>query len=177
MTTFLAIPEDRVAVLVGVGGKTRKMVEDRCKVDLTVGSDGQVTIIEKKGGDPLLAYRARDVVKAIGRGFSPEKALEILDDGVSFVLIDLGEISRNEKALRRMKARVIGAGGKCRRVFESTLNIYMSVYGDTVGLIGPDEAVTIAREAMENLLGGAMHATVYKFIERKKRETSIDRWW
>jgi ribosomal RNA assembly protein len=177
MTTFLAVPKDRVAILVGTEGKTKRWIESRCGIDLDISSDGQVTIHDEKSKDALLAYRAREVVKAIGRGFAPDKALELLDDGISFFLLDLAEHARNDKSLKRLRARVIGAGGKCRRVFEDTLGIYMSVYGDTVGVIGPDEAVAIARDGIERLLGGAMHATVYKLIEKKKRDNeSVGIW-
>jgi ribosomal RNA assembly protein len=177
MPSFLAIPKERVAVLVGTDGRTKRLIEKRCQVELTIAPDGQVSIFEKKGGDALLAYKARDLVKAIGRGFSPEKALELLEDGVSFFLLDLGDFAPNEKAATRLKSRIIGAGGRCRRVFETTLGIYMSVYGDTVGLIGPDDAVAIAREGLEKLLAGSMHATVYKLIDKKKRDTGTDQWW
>ncbi len=176
MTSFLSIPKERVAILVGTEGRTKRMIESRCQIDMEISRDGQVSIQEKKAGDPFLAYRARDVVKAIGRGFAPEKALELLEDGISFFLVDLEEFSKNEKTLMRLRSRLIGEGGKCRRVFEETLGIYMSVYGDTVGVIGPDDAVAIARGGIERLLGGAMHATVYKLIERKKREVSFDIW-
>ncbi|MFH0962092.1 MAG: KH domain-containing protein [archaeon] len=181
MPEFLSIPKDRVAVLVGIEGKTKARVEKACDVTLEISKDGQVSVFGNAGGDPLKAYLARDLVKAIGRGFSPDRALFLLEEGVEFVLIDLGDYAPNSKAIRRLKARVIGAGGRCKRFFEETLGIYISVYGDTVGLIGPENDVAIARQGLEKLFSGAMHATVYKFVERKKTDgaglTGGTEWW
>jgi len=184
MAEFIAIPKERVAVLIGKDGETKAIVERRCKISLEIDRDGQVTILEpenKEERDPLLAYRARDVIRAIGRGFSPEKALSLVDrENNELSIIDLDDYARNGKAKMRLKSRIIGTGGKSRRVFEETLGIYMSVYGDTVGLIGPETAVEIARQGIEKLLSGSMHATVYKFIDKKRREAfdgEANEWW
>jgi len=39
-----------------------------------------------------------------------------------------------------------------------------------VGIIGTLEQVQIAREAIEMLIKGSMHGTVYRFLHRKRRE-------
>jgi ribosomal RNA assembly protein len=52
----------------------------------------------------------------------------------------------------------------------------VSVYGHTISILGEYEKATDAREAIELLLKGKQHSTVYKLLrkmksESKKRET------
>jgi len=46
---------------------------------------------------------------------------------------------------------------------------FISVYGKTVAIIGLISQVSIARRAVESLLMGSMHASVYKWLEKQKR--------
>ena len=46
----------------------------------------------------------------------------------------------------------------------------VSVYGHTISMIGGYDAVSAAREAVEMLIKGKQHATVYKFLRIKRRE-------
>jgi len=46
----------------------------------------------------------------------------------------------------------------------------ISVYGKTVAIIGLPEQVEIARKAVEMLIQGVPHETVYAFLDRKKKE-------
>jgi len=50
----------------------------------------------------------------------------------------------------------------------------ISVYGKTVGIIGTIEQVKIAREAVEMLIKGVSHESVFSFLEKKRRELKQD---
>ncbi len=39
-----------------------------------------------------------------------------------------------------------------------------------IGIIGLPESSSTAREAIEKILGGSPHSTVYRFLEKKRRE-------
>ena len=82
---IVRIPEARVKNVIGVDGKTKKLLEEKCKVKIEVDSDGEIQI----SGEIADEFFAKDVVKAIGRGFDPKDALRILDDNYQFELIDL----------------------------------------------------------------------------------------
>ena len=69
------IPEERVAVLVGTAGSTKKMLEQQTKCAITVSKEGDVSIT---GEDALMLYTTREIVRAIGRGFNPKIALQLL---------------------------------------------------------------------------------------------------
>jgi ribosomal RNA assembly protein len=44
------------------------------------------------------------------------------------------------------------------------------VYGKTIGIIGECANTAIARRAVESLLTGSTHASVYKWLEKNRRE-------
>ena len=170
MTEHIKIPLDRVAVLVGPKGSVKELIEEKSTAGLNIDSQtGDVEIMEPK--DALSGLRAREVIQAIARGFSPEKALRLFDDELlMFETIDLSNIARTEKDLQRLKGRIIGKDGKSREVFESLTGSRISVYGKTISLIGYPEHNAVARAGIDMLLKGSTHGPVYKFLEKKKSE-------
>lgn len=165
---YVLIPRERVAVLIGPEGTTRKKIEKLCEVTMTIEADGRVTIESTVA--PLKMMNAVSITKAVGRGFSPKHALELLNEDSVLEIIDLEDVIRSERAIQRQKARIIGRNGKSRELMEQMLNIYISVYGNTVSIIGTPEKIALAKAAIEKLLNGAMHSTVFKFISAKVRE-------
>ena len=173
------IPLERLGALIGKDGSTKTTIEQAFKARLMVQSEnGIVEIIPSAGSDdPTTILRARDVVIAIARGFSPHRALKLIDDDIVLDIIDLREtFGRNERDIARLKGRVIGREGKIRRLIEEMTNAQVSVYGHTIAMIGDFETVNAAREAIELLLKGKQHSTVYKLLrkiksESKRRET------
>ncbi len=170
MIEHIKVPLDRVAVLVGPKGSIKELIEEKSTAKLNIDShSGDVEIMNPK--DPLKGMRAKEAVTAIARGFSPEKALRLLDDeNLMFETIDLSDIARTDKDLQRIKGRIIGTKGKSREIFETLTNVHISVYGKTVCLIGYPEQNAIARAGIEMLLKGSSHGPVYKFLEKKKSE-------
>jgi len=166
---YLKIPKDRIGVLIGKRGEVKRRIERELKVKLTVDKEGTVTI-ENRGEDPLAAWIARNIVRAIARGMSPEKAMKLTSEDYTLELIDLSEYLRTPKAIVRQKARIIGTKGKTRRYIEETTGTYVSVYGKSVAIIGGYEEVQVAREAVLMLIQGRPHSAVYRFLDRKARE-------
>ncbi|MGQ9538534.1 MAG: KH domain-containing protein [Candidatus Bathycorpusculaceae bacterium] len=170
----MRIPKERVGVLIGQSGETKRAIEKMLSVTLQVESEtGGVTImLSEKTEDPSVLLRAKDVVTAIGRGFSPEHAFKLIHDEEAVLdIIDLRTIfGRSESDIRRVKGRIIGMEGKTRRIIEELTDTNIAVYGHTVGIIGKIEHVQVAREAVQMLIQGSQHATVYKFLHRKRRE-------
>ena len=164
----LKIPEERVAVLVGTEGKTKKEIETESKCTLEISKEGDVVI---SGEDALLAYTTREIVRAIGRGFNPKIALLLLKMDYTLEIIDMKVIAgKNKNTMERLKGRVIGTNGKARQEIEHLTDTNISVYGKTIGIIGQVDQVSVAREAVAMLLRGSMHKTVYQFLERKRKE-------
>jgi ribosomal RNA assembly protein len=164
----LKIPKERVAVLIGKDGKTKKEIEDATKTQLEIDSkEGDIFI---RGDDGLKIYTAKEVVLAIGRGFNPEIALLLLKLDYSFELIALAEYGKSKDSQQRIKGRIIGKEGKTRELIEEFTGTYISVYGKTVAIIGPTASVSVAHRAIMMLIEGSPHSTVYKWLEKKQRE-------
>lgn len=169
---FVRIPKERVGVLIGPDGKVKQRIEEKFMVELLIdGDSGGVTVVlSEKASDPSLLFRAKDTVTAIGRGFSPEQAFRLLrnDDDV-FDFVDLRAVfGRSESDIKRVKGRVIGANGKTRKLIEELTEASMVVYGHTIGFIGSFEQVDVARNAVQMLINGSQHHTVYKYLQRKR---------
>lgn len=164
----LKIPEERVAVLIGAEGKTKKEIEEQTKSKLNISKEGDVTIT---GDDGLMLFATKEMVRAIGRGFNPKIALQLLKTDYALEIMDLRDYAgKNKNTLERLKARVIGTAGKARAEIERLTETHLSVYGKTIGIIGETSQVAYARQALEMLLEGAMHKTVYHFLEKKRKE-------
>ena len=173
-SSFLKIPRERIGVLIGPNGEIKKYVERTLLVKLEIESEtgGVKIILTENVEDPSLLFKAKDVVNAIGRGFSPELAFRLIRDEEAFLdIIDLRAIfGKSESDIRRVKGRIIGMEGKTRRIIEELTETNVCVYGYTVGLIGDIEQVQAAREAIQMLIRGSIHSTVYRFLHRKRRE-------
>jgi len=173
-STFIRIPKNRIGALIGPEGKTKKYIEEKLSVELQIESDaGGVTItLGEKAEDPSLLFKAKDVVTAIGRGFSPEHAFRLIrNEDLMLDIIDLRAIfGRSESDIRRVKGRIIGMEGKTRKIIEELTDTNICVYGHTVSIIGDIEQVQAAREAIQMLINGSPHNIVYRFLHRKRRE-------
>ena len=75
-TYELKIPKERIAVLIGKKGETKKKIEETTNLKLDIDSkEGEVVI---SGTDSLALFTAKENLPAIGRGFNPDVALLIL---------------------------------------------------------------------------------------------------
>ena len=173
-STFLKIPRERIGALIGPDGHVKQNVEKRLSVELQVESEtGGVTIkLMPTAEDPSVLFRAKEVVTAIGRGFSPERAFRLIeDDDTVLEVIDLREVvGKSQSDMKRLKGRIIGKEGKTRRTIEELTEANVSVFGHTISIIGNMDQAEAAKEAIRMLLRGSLHKTVYRFLHRKRRE-------
>jgi ribosomal RNA assembly protein len=175
---MIKIPRERIGALIGKGGRVKQQIEKRCGVIIEIDSDtGDAMIMGNKSADHLEAFRAVEAITAISRGFSPERAYRLFDDNeLIFQQIDLHNYTgKSQNALERIKGRVIGEGGKARRMIEELSGASISVYGHTVCLIGNFREVKLATDAIAMLAKGSMHKAVYNMLQGAKRRDKIDR--
>jgi ribosomal RNA assembly protein len=174
----IKIPKERIGVLIGKGGRVKQQIEKRCGVKIEIDSEtGDTMIMGNKSVDHLEAFRAIEAITAISRGFSPERAYRLFDDDeLIFQQIDLHDYAgKSPNALERIKGRIIGEGGKARRMIEELSGAYISVYGHTVCLLGNFREVKLATDAITMLAKGSMHKTVYNMLQGAKRRDKMDR--
>lgn len=165
------VPKERIGVLIGPDGRTKEDIEKRLGVELLIDSKmGDVEVDDRRAEDPLAQIKAGNVVRAIARGFAPQIAKKLYSDDMYLTVLDIHEfVGKNKTHVRRVTARVVGTEGKTRRHVEELTGANISVYGHTVAVIGPLEGHDVAREALSMLLSGSEHASVYKFLEAKRR--------
>ena len=109
LDTFVKIPKERVAILIGPEGKVKQYIEEKLQVKIDIDNEGSITIVlSEKATDPSLLLKAKDVVTAIGRGFTPEVAERLIrNEEEIFDLIDLRVIfGRSESDIKRIKGRM-----------------------------------------------------------------------
>jgi ribosomal RNA assembly protein len=171
--TFIRIPKERVGILVGPEGTVKAYIEKKLNVKLNIDSEGSISIVLLEDApDPSMLLKSKDVVTAIGRGFSPETAFRLIrnEDDI-FDMVDLRLIfGRSESDMKRIKGRIIGTEGKTRRLIEELSEADVVVYGHTVAIIGSFEQADIARNAVQMIIEGCQHHSVYKYLQRKRSE-------
>ena len=171
--TFIRIPADRIGVLIGSGGRIKKRVEATFQVDLLIdGETGNVEIKTRPDQtDVSVLFVAKNLIQAIGRGFSPKNAFSLMNEDYDIIIIDLEDyVGNNKNAQNRVKGRIIGKEGKSRAMIEELTECLVSVYGGTVGIIGPYEVLGVAKEAVEMLINGSFHKTVWNHLYAYRRK-------
>jgi len=164
----LKIPKERVAVLIGKQGNVKKQIETSTASMLHIDSEeGEVKLI---GTEAMGLYTAREIVRAVGRGFNPDIAMLLLKQDYGLEQININDFAETANDLKRLKGRVIGEEGKSRRLIEELTGCYLSVYGKTVCILGNLEWLPSARRAIESLLSGSPHSSVYHWLEKRKKE-------
>jgi ribosomal RNA assembly protein len=169
-TFIVTIPQNRIGALIGPSGRVKKRLEDLAGVDIDIHSGSGEVIIASKPNmtDPFLVIKARDFVSAVGRGFNPQVAFALLDEEMYLEIINMKlVVGTNPNKLLRYRGRIIGKEGRTRRIIEETTGTRISVFGNTVGIIGPYERLKVARDAINMLLQGSKHGTVYAFLEER----------
>ncbi len=156
----ISIPKERSAILIGKEGGIKALIEKRADVKISV-FDGDVSI----SGDPEKEARVEEIVKAIGRGFPPEIALNLLSEDR---VLDVITIKGTSNTIKRLAARIIGTQGKARKNIEKLTGASVAVYGKTVSIIGSYKESEKARTAIEMLIMGRRHSFVWTYLERVK---------
>ena len=172
------VPKDRIAVLIGSKGATAKSIREAsgCE-DLFINSEtGDVEVHWGDVGsyDPVKAMKLPDVIKAIGRGMAPKAAIRLFDDRHFFEMVDLRDfVGKRSNRQRQIRSRIIGSQGKVRKLIENLTDTEITIYKSTVVIIGEEEGLFAARQAIEMLAGGSEHGSVLGFLEKDRRRAKL----
>jgi len=158
MKEVVLVPKDRIGV---INKDVRKELKEKLGVECK-----RIENAVEIDGEGLELLIAKNIIKAIARGFSPIRAYRLMEENAQLEIIDLSSFS--ESRIKTIKSRIIGTSGKTREAIEHATGAYVSVYGKTVSLIGNFEQIKKAREAIDMLISGAMHKSVYRFLEQLK---------
>ena len=170
------IPIERVGVLIGKEGAAKKFLEAELGVKLGIYSKEGLVTIKAESAEKSDPFSATRVIEAIGRGFSPQRARRLLEEGIVFEVIDLRDYAgRSANSLERIRGRVIGLKGKSRRVIEELTQCHLSIYGRTVAIIGEASEVQLASNAVKSLATGSQHRTVYNTLQKARTKRKMEK--
>jgi ribosomal RNA assembly protein len=168
-TQEIKVSTARIGVIIGKSGSTKREIEEKTGISLRIDSEEGMVTIEAE--DPVAVMTATNVVSAINRGFSPERAFQLLEDeDMMLDILDLADLSGTTRQLERLRGRIIGKAGTSRAQIEDMTGTLISVQGKTVAIVGLPDQVETARKAVEMLIQGVPHEHVYAFLDRKKKE-------
>jgi len=140
-------------------GAKVELDERELYIKITPGPDTTVDAVLK----------LRDMAKAVALGFAPEQAMQLENEDYVLAVINLKEYTDKPNHLRRILGRIIGEGGRARHTIEQLAEVDMVVGDNYVAILGELKNVEIAKHAVEMLIEGKKHSTVYRFIQSAKR--------
>ena len=106
---------------------------------------------------------------------APRRAIQLLQDDWFFEMVDLRDhVGKRSNQQRRIRARIIGSEGKIRKLVEQHTDTEISIYNSTVVLVGEENGLIVARQAIEMLASGSEHGTVIKFLEKERRRIRLE---
>lgn len=162
MKTTVRVPEKRMSCVLGEGNETLKKIERLANVNLKQEKN---SILISNGS--LSVWRAKKIIKAIARGFSPSTALKLLNEKTDLEVINLKDYISGRKNIKRVKGRIIGKEGKTKKIMENLTGSEISIYGDTVSVISNEMMLPVLKKALSMLIEGSKHATVYRHLEKE----------
>ncbi|MEM5836552.1 MAG: KH domain-containing protein [Candidatus Aenigmatarchaeota archaeon] len=156
MMGLIKIPEERLKIFKEKDYSRKLKMLTNCNINI----NEEISI---ECEDPFLLMRLKEVIKAFGRGFDFEDALNLLDEEYCLETINIQDFSgKSKNRMIVVKGRVIGRKGKAKKLIEKYTNVKIAIYGKTVSIIGKWEDVQKAKRAVESLLQGRKHGTVFR---------------
>lgn len=170
----IKVNKDRIGVIIGKNGLEKKFIEDTFKVKLNIdGESNEVKITAQDAdSDP---FTASIFIEALARGFSPERASDLLKEGYTMVVINLRDYVNTRNSIIRIRSRIIGTNGSARKRIEQLTDTKISIYGDHIAIIGKPDDVKIAADAVIDLIKGARHVSVFNKLQRIRTLLKKDR--
>lgn len=164
MKDFLIIPEEKMEIL-----KTRRfnyLRKLRNFIDVTFSIEDEIEI---EGKDSFEVMHTKEIIKAFSRGFSWDDSLYLVSEEYYLEIIKISDfVGKSKNRLIQMKSRVIGTEGKSKNIIEKYTNSKIAITGKTVSIIGRWNSINIAKNAIEMILNGSKHGTVFKYLEDNK---------
>ncbi len=163
MIEFVAIPEERIKIL-RKDKKWKEQLRELSRVDVEINDD-----VSLESEDVFSLMRAKEVVKAFSRGFDFNDALFLLDEDFILETIDVSEFAgRSKNRQIVLKGRVIGTGGKIKKLIEKEAGVKIAVYGKTISMIGRWNNLNLAKQIVNMILQGSKHSSVMRFIQENR---------
>lgn len=148
--------------------RNKEKLEENLNVKIT--NRGKEIFIEGKSEDE---YYAEKIIEALDFGFSFSTVILMKKEDFIFEILNIKDYTKR-KDLERIKARIIGKGGKTLKVLHDLTECYFELNDNKVGIIGVSEYVKNAEEAVVSIIHGAKQSNVYNFLEKNREKPVVD---
>ncbi len=146
----------------------KKFIKTIGELGVTLDVEGNVVKIESDSA--MNALLVKNAIQAFNRGFDAKTSLLLLDDDHDLAVINIGDYAGSLKRQIELKGRIIGSRGMIKKRLSKATSCYIKIFGKTVSVIGNYQNLDIAVNAIEMLLNGAKHDSVFAMIDRRKLE-------
>ncbi len=162
MIDHIFITEERIKLLKKLKGWKEELKEF---LDIDVDIREDVTI----SGDTLQVIRGKEIMMAFARGFDFKDSLDLLDEEYFLEVLNVSEFTGKSKNRQTvLRGRLIGKEGMTKKMIEKYADVKVAIYGKTASIIGKPQNIRIARNAIEMILSGSKHNSVYRFLQENK---------
>ncbi len=148
--------------------KNKKRLEK--KLNIRISNRGKEVQID---GEPEDEYTAEKVIDAINFGFPFSVAISIKEDGLEFEILNIKDYT-TRKDLERVRARLIGKGGKTLKTLCQLTKCSFEMKDNQIGVIGAPECIENAQESVISIVKGAKQSNVYSHLEKNQPKSVID---
>lgn len=148
--------------------KNKRRLEEELNVRIT--TNRKEIFIEGEAEDE---YIAEKVIDALNMGFPLKVALLIKNEDFVLEILNIKDYTKRHD-LKRIRARIIGTGGKTLRALCNLTKCFFEVKNNDVGIIGHNEYIETAQEGILSIIKGTKHANVYAYLEKHHPEPIID---
>jgi len=94
-------------------GATKERLQKATGTRISVDSaSGEVAIDHAEAQDPVLALKARDIVQAMARGFSEDRAFRLLDEDAYFEVFDIKDFAHSKNRVAQSARGLSAPGGR-----------------------------------------------------------------
>ena len=144
--------------------KNKKKLEKELNIKIT-NRGKEISIL----GKPEDEYIAEKIIDALNFGFPLSTALLIKENDSLFEILNIKDYTRR-KDLERVRARIIGKGGKTLKTLCELTDCHFELKDNFVGIIGDPECIKNAQDAMISIIKGSKQANVYCSLKKHKQK-------
>ena len=148
--------------------KNKKRLEK--KLNITISNRGKEVQIN---GKPEDEYIAEKVIDALNFGFSFSVAISIKEEDLEFEILNIKNHT-TRKDLERVRARIIGKGGKTLKTLNQLTKCNFEIKDNQIAIIGLPEYIENAQESVISIIKGAKQSNVYSHLEKNQLKSVLD---
>ncbi|MEK6926501.1 MAG: KH domain-containing protein [Nanoarchaeota archaeon] len=154
--------------------KLPRITQNKTKLEeelhIKISNRGREVYIYGEAEDEYLSER---VIEALNFGFPFATALLLKHHENVLEIINIKNHTP-KKDYARIRARLIGKGGKTLKTLSELTKCDFEIKDNFVGIIGEAEFIENAQEAIISLIRGSKQGNVYAFLEKRQPQPILD---